>query len=235
MMAAARKGDFSKNNQWRTAEAWPPVNARRERWYLTDAMKLSPDAPIMQSSKSSYRYDPADPVKTFGGQNLLLPLGPMDQRKVGERTDYLRFETVPLSEDVAIAGKIDVELYAATDGPDTDFMVKLVDVYPDGYEALVVDTALRARYRDGRRASDVAMMPPGEAVKLEIDLWHSAITFEKGHRIAVHVTSSNHPRFEVNPNTGAAPGEPTRPRIATNTIYHDAKHPSALLLPVLRD
>ena len=85
-------------------------------------------------------------------------------------------------------------------------MVKLVDVYPDGYEALVVDAPIRARYRDGRRAEDVRMMQPGEAAKLDIDLWSVALTFEKGHRIAVHVTSSNFPRFAVNPNTGEDPG-----------------------------
>ena len=233
MMAAARKGDFSKKNQWRTAETWPPNETKRERWYFTDKMKLSTTIPTTTKSKTSYTFDPADPVKTFGGQNLRLPLGPMDQRDVGERTDYLRFETEDLTEDVSIAGKIDLEFFAATDGLDTDFMVKLVDVYPDGYEALVIDTALRTRYRNGRRTSDIDMMSPGKPEKMNVDLWHSAITFEKGHRIAVHVTSSNYPRFEVNPNTGAAPGEVTQPRIATNTIYHDAEHPSAIILPVL--
>ena len=98
----------------------------------------------------------------------------------------------------------------------------------------VLDTALRTRYREGRRAGDVVMMTPDKPEKLDIDLWHSAITFEKGHRIAVHVTSSNFPRFEVNPNTGEAPGESTlSPRIATNAIYHDAAHPSAIVLPIV--
>jgi len=195
---------------------------------------LSSAAPTSSDSTTTYAFDPADPAPTFGGQNILIPRGPMDQRAVGERGDYLRFVSEPLEEDLIVAGKIDVELFAATDGPDTDFMVKLVDVYPDGYEALVVDAPIRARYRDGRRAEDVSMMEPGEAAKLDVDLWSVALTFEKGHRIAVHVTSSNFPRFAVNPNTGDAPGHTLRePRIANNTVFHEADRASAILLPVV--
>ena len=117
---------------------------------------------------------------------------------------------------------------------DTDFMAKLVDVYPDGYEALVLDAPIRARYRHGRMPDDVKMMTPGAPEEMVIDLWSTAITFEKGHRIAVHITSSNAPRFEVNPNTGEAPGKPAqKPRVALNSVYMDASHPSALVLPVI--
>ena len=113
-------------------------------------------------------------------------------------------------------------------------MVKLVDVYPDGYEALVLDTALRTRYRFGRRAEDVKMMKPNQPEKMVIDMWHTAITFEKGHRLAVHITSSNSPRFEVNPNTGEAPGENRLPpREAKNTIFHNAQQPTCLVMSVL--
>ena len=158
----------------------------------------------------------------------------MDQRKIAERSDYLRFATDPLAEDLVIAGKIDLELWASTDGPDTDFMVKLVDVYPDGYEALVLDTALRTRYRFGRRSEDVRMMEANKAEKMVVDMWNTAITIEKGHRLAVHITSSNSPRFEVNPNTGDPPGEETNePRTALNTIYHNADQPTAIVMSVL--
>ncbi|HIB53735.1 MAG TPA: CocE/NonD family hydrolase, partial [Nitrospirales bacterium] len=151
-----------------------------------------------------------------------------------ERGDYLRFQTDPLADDVTVVGNIVVELFASTDGPDTDFMVKLVDVYPDGYEALLLDAPIRARYRDGRNPEDVSMMTPGKPEKMTINLWSTANVFEKGHRIAVHVTSSNSPRFEVNPNTGHAPGESrSKTRVATNTIHHSSKYPSALILPVV--
>jgi hypothetical protein len=157
----------------------------------------------------------------------------MDQRGVGERADYLRFATPVLERDVVIAGPVSLDLWAATDGPDTDFMVKLVDVYPDGYEAIVLDSALRTRYRRGRHRDDIAMMTPGAPEKLTLDLWDTAITFEAGHRIAVHVTSSNYPRFDVNPNTGELPGGGVETRVAKNTIYVDAAHPSAIRLPVI--
>jgi putative CocE/NonD family hydrolase len=129
---------------------------------------------------------------------------------------------------------VKVELYGATDGPDTDFVAKLVDVYPDGYEALVLDAPIRTRFRNGRMPDEVRMMTPNAPEKLTIDLWPTAITFEKGHRIAVHISSSNAPRFEVNPNTGEAPGQhKLKPRVATNSVYMDASHPSALVLPVV--
>jgi putative CocE/NonD family hydrolase len=112
-------------------------------------------------------------------------------------------------------------------------MVKLVDVYPDGYEAIVLDSALRTRYRDGRMPDQIRMMTPGAPEKLKLDLWDTMITFEKGHRIAVHVTSSNNPRFDVNPNTGENPGPNAKPRVAKNTIYMDASKPSAIQLPIL--
>src|ERR1044071_2894884 len=116
---------------------------------------------------------------------------------VGQRQDYLRFPTPALDKAVVISGPVKMELYAATDGPDTDFVAKLVDVYPDGYEALVLDAPIRTRYRDGReKAGDVKLMTPGKAEKVTIDLWATSLLFEKGHRIALHVTSSNAPRFD---------------------------------------
>ncbi len=233
-MAAARTGHFSDKNGWRRASTWPPPEARPQRLYLTDGGGLSVDPPAASSSSTAWSHDPTNPVPTVGGLNLTLPLGPKDQREIGDRPDYLRFVSEPLNEDLVVAGKIDLELWAASDGPDTDFMVKVVDVYPDGYEALVLDTAQRARYRCGRRSKDVCMLTPGEPTRMDVDLWYSAITFEKGHRIAVHVASSNYPRFEINPNTGEPPGEETlAPRVARNQVFHDAQRPTALIVSVL--
>jgi hypothetical protein len=166
---------------------------------------------------------------------LLQTAGPLDQRPIGQRQDYLRFETAVLDKNVAIAGHVDMTLWAATDGLDTDFMVKLVDVYPDGYEQIILDNPIRTRYRHGRDPDDVALMTPSKAEELHIDLWNTAFTFEKGHKIQVTVTSSNATKFEVNPNTGEPFGVPTNtpPRIATNTVYFDKRHPSAMILPVL--
>lgn len=234
MMASARKGQASPKNQWIESASWPPASTP-QKFYLHDTGRLSAAAPLENGPAATYAFDPNNPVPTKGGANLYDPTGPMDQREIGERPDYLRFMTEPLAEDVVIAGHINLELWIATDGPDTDFMAKLVDVYPDGYEALVQDNPVRARYRFGRNSpADVKMMTPGQPEKLAIDLWSSAITFEKGHRIAVHVSSSNYPRFEVNPNTGEAPGEEKLPaRVAHNTIYFDTAHPSAIVLPIV--
>ncbi len=232
--AAALEGKASDLNGWRASETWPPNGSTITRLYLHENKKLAFNRPTTREASTDYSFDPARPVPTVGGLNLTLPLGPMDQRAIPERPDYLRFETAVLEEDLTLAGELGMELWAATDGTDTDFMVKVVDVYPNGYEALVIDSGIRARYRNGRRAQDVRPMEPGEPTKLEVDLWHTGITIEKGHKLAVHITSSNSPRFEVNPNTGETPGESTlAPRVARNVIFHDKDHPSALLLPVL--
>ena len=233
MMGPAKKDALSPKNRLLTSANWPPAN-REVRYYLTPDKGLVAKPPAAADVKVSYRYDPANPVPTVGGANLTFERGPMDQRAIPERGDYLRFKTPPLEKDVVISGPVKVELYGATDGPDTDFMAKLVDVYPDGYEAIVLDAPIRTRYRAGRMPDDVRMMTPGAPEELTIDLWSTALTFEKGHRIALHITSSNSPRFEVNPNTGEAPGEhKLAPRTATNSVYMDAAHPSALVLPVV--
>ena len=234
MMAAARKGQPSTKNGWRTADEWPPSASRRVRYYLTQGGGLGTQPPTTGAASTTYAFDPSNPVPTLGGLNLRGQRGPMDQRDVGARTDYLRFQTPVLEEDLVVAGKIDLELWASSDARDTDFIAKLVDVYPDGYEALVLDMGLRARFRDGRRTEDVKLLTPGEPTRMTIDLWNTAVTIERGHRLAVHITSSNYPRFDVNPNTGEAVGDTTMdPRIANNTIHHDASHPTALLLPVM--
>jgi len=235
MMASARNGAVSANNGWRTLQNWPPA-AADTRYYLHADRGLKPSPPNGAHDPTAYAFDPADPVPTVGGANLTLPIGPMDQRAIGERPDYLRFQTPPLESEVAIAGPVRLELFVSTDAPDTDVMAKLVDVYPDGYVALVLDAPLRLRYRHGREPDKIKMMTPGKVERVEIHLWQTAVTFETGHRIALHVTSSNAPRFEVNPNTGEAPNATALPpRVAQVSIHHDAARPSALVLPVLKD
>ncbi|HEY4940772.1 MAG TPA: CocE/NonD family hydrolase [Rhizomicrobium sp.] len=233
MMGPAEKGAVSELNRLLHAANWP-VAHRDVRYYLTGARELSTAMPSAPAAKLSYRFDPAKPAPTVGGANLTFDRGPMDQRIVGQRADYIRFATPVLDKDVVVTGRVSLDLYAATDGPDTDFDAKLVDVYPDGYEALVLEAPMRARYRNGSLPDDIKMMTPGAPEKLTIDLWSTALTFAKGHRIALHITSSNSPRFDVNPNNGDLPGLGTaKPRVATNTIYFDKDHPSALVLPIV--
>ncbi len=234
MMASGRKGHPSDLSRVIKAAGWPPAS-RETRYYLAPEFSLSTKPPVIPEAKQSYRDDPANPVKSVGGANLTQAAGPMDQRAIEKRSDYLRFESPALTRSVAIAGHVSMELFASTDGPDTDFMVKLVDVHPDGYEAIVLDAPIRARYRFGRMPDLVKMMTPNVPEKLTIDLWETAITFEPGHKIAVHVASTGSTKYEINPNTGELFGQkPTmKPRVATNTIFFDKDHPSAIVLPVI--
>jgi len=233
MMASARKGSASDKNRLIQADFWPPQH-EKTRFYLQPGGAISTAPPTADSAMAAYRFDPTNPVPTVGGQNLGRDVGPRDQREIGERQDYLRFQTPVLEEDVVVAGHIDMELFVSTDALDTDFVVKLVDIYPDGYEALILDYPLRMRFRDGQNATDVKMMTPGDVEKVTINMWSTAQTFEAGHRIGIHVTSSNYPRFAVNPNNGAALDDLNAPaRVANNTIYFDAQRPSAMILPVV--
>jgi hypothetical protein len=235
MMGSARKGGASEKNRIIKTDKWPPQH-KPTRFYLHSSMSVSTEKPEARIAFKAYNFDPANPVPTIGGQNLGRDVGPRDQREIGERQDYLRFETAVLDEDIVVAGHIDMELWASTDGEDTDFMVKLVDVYPDGYEALILDYPIRTRFRDGQEAEQVKMMAPGKAEKLTINMWSTAQTFEKGHKIAIHVSSSNHPRFDINKNRGEALDDlNAKPRIALNTIYFDANRPSAMILPVVTE
>ena len=158
--------------------------------------------------------------------------GPMDQRAIPGREDYLRFETPALSKAVEVTGQVFVDLWVETDAPDTDFIAKLVDVYPDGNEALVLDAPLRMRYRAG--IDKEVFMKPGEVVKIRLDLWSTSLVFNKGHKIALHVTSSNDPRFDPNPNTGKRLRQDAETRVAVNRVHHDPAHPSRILLPIMR-
>jgi len=215
-------------NEWKEASAWPPP-ARPTSFFLHPQKTLATTAATAGSL--SFSYDPKNPVSTVGGANLISGgKGPMDQRQIKERPDYLRFQTEILTAPIEVAGRVTVDLYVSSDAPDTDFVAKLVDVYPDGYEALLTDGIIRARYREGFDRE--VMMKPGEVVRVRVDLWSTAIAFNKGHRVALHITSSNDPRFDPNPNTGHPQRADNETRVAKNTIHFSQRYPSRLLLPV---
>ena len=219
-------------NEWRESDVWPPP-AKTTAYHLHSKGKLSAEFPAAAESFEEYRYDPKNPVPTIGGQNLMIPgKGPMDQRAITAREDYLRFETSILSEPIEITGRVLADLWVETDAPDTDFMAKLVDIYPDGYEALVLDAPIRLRYREG--VDKEVSTKAGEVVKVRLDLWSTSLVFNKGHKIGVHITSSNDPRFDPNPNTGKRLRADNETRVAVNRVHHDAAHPSRILLPIVR-
>ena len=217
-------------NFWRRADNWPPP-AMPTAFYFHPGGKLVRGTPPLGKDKVSYKYDPNNPVPTVGGQNLLLPKGPMDQRKVESRPDVLLFTTDVLAEPVEVTGRIHARLFVSSDCPDTDFTVKLTDVYPDGRSMLVTDGIRAARFQDSFKQPE--LREPGWLYDLNIDLWSTSLVFNKGHRIRVAVSSSNAPRFEPNPNSGGI----GKPRVATNTLYVSKghHHSSYIMLPIYRE
>ena len=217
-------------NVWKQAERWPVPNTPTSFYFTSDG-RLDTALPSAKDASVAYAYDPRNPVPTIGGANLGGKKGPMDQRPLKDRKDIVRFVTPPLTKPLEITGKVFVELNIATDVPDTEFTAKLIDVYPNGYEALVLDTAMMARYWQGW--DKPAPVEKGKVFKLMVDLWSTALVFDKGHSIAVHISSSNSPRYEVHPNSYELVNSYDNAPIAHQTVYCDAKYPSQLILPVI--
>lgn len=216
-------------NIWRHVDDWPPPATPTPFYFHPDGGLVRGKPPGGDATRS-YSYDPSDPVPTVGGQELFGPLGPKDQRPVEGRDDVLTFSTAELDEPLEATGRLMAVLYVSSDCPDTDFTVKLTDVYPDGRSMLVTDGILRARCREGFEKE--AFLEQGQVYELTVDLWSTSLVFNKGHRIRVAVSSSNSPRFEPNPNTGAAFRADQEKRVATNTLFLSQQHPSRIVLPV---
>ncbi len=218
-------------NEWRTADTWPPTEATLTPLYLHPDKKLSWDKPI-KAGKVTYTYDPVNPVPTIGGYQLTIPAGPKDQREIESRPDVLVFTTEPLEEPLEITGRVRVIIWASSDAPDTDFVARLCDVYPDGRSYNICEGILRACFREG--FSRPKWLEKGKIYRFEIDLWSTSIVINKGHSLRLHITSSSFPGWEANPNTGKLVYESNKMQIAHNTIYMDAQHPSHALLPVVK-
>jgi putative CocE/NonD family hydrolase len=181
-----------------------------------------------------YVYDPARPVPTLGGNDCCgapIPAGPVDQRPVEAREDVLVYSSSILKEPLAIAGPVKMKLFASTDGRDTDYMVKLVDVHPNGFAMNIAEGILRARFRKG--LDRMELLKPGEAYEFEIDMRGTASVFAPGHRIRVDITSSNFPQYDRNPNTGEDLGQSAQVRVARQTVFHTPDRRSHIVLPVV--
>ena len=229
-------------NRWREFSDWPPPGAKITPMYLSGensgtckslndgSLTLAVPGP---EEADSYEYDPLAPVPTLGGSHLATaaegaPNGQMDQRPNHGRV--LTYTGDVLDKDLDVTGKVSAVLYARSSAPDTDWVVKLVDVFPDGRTMLACDGVLRARYRNSRRKPELLR---GEIERYDIDLWGTSYVFQKGHRVQVIVTSSDFPRWDRNMNTGGVNAQESVGKVALNTIYHDAEHPSHVLLPVM--
>lgn len=230
-------------NRWREEDDWPLARARSTKYFLHSAGNanslrgngdLSTTASHSESS-DQYVYDPSNPVPTIGGplccDSEHLAPGPRDQRPAESRNDVLIFTTKPSTGDFEVTGHVSLELYAKSSAVDTDFTAKLIDVWPDGFAQNLTEGIVRARYRDSQEKPE--LMNPGQIYKFTIDLWSTSNVFRKGHALRLEISSSNFPRFDRNTNTGENAEFARRYVPATNTIFHDAQHPSALTLPVV--
>jgi putative CocE/NonD family hydrolase len=220
-------------DEWQSLDAWPPRDATYQRWYLQENGALSPDAPPPVSSPDSYLFDPNDPVPAYGGGWLSYNgdrTGGYDQRPIESRPDVLVYTSDVLERDLEVTGPITATLNVMSSAPDTDFVVRLCDVSPDGHSRIVADGILRARYRESLQHPKPLI--PNHVSQLTVDLWASSNLFRAGHRVRVHVTSSCWPRWDTNLNTGGPLFQEARAQVALNTVFHDAFRSSYITLPV---
>ena len=230
-------------NEWVLENEYPLARTNYRPMYFASGGKantdkgdgrLTWDKPSAPSASDRFRYDPSDPVPSDGGNNCCgtpTPAGPRDQRTIEARQDVLIYTSDVLQEEIEVTGPVKVVLHASSDAVDTDFVARLVDVHPDGTTYNMAEGMLRARYRES--LSRPSPLQPNQVYRFEIDLVGTSVAFLKGHRLRVHVTSSHFPQFDRNPNTGAKFGATKEVRAAQQTVYHDAEHPSHILLPVI--
>src|SRR5215469_703227 len=246
------EGRVFAGGHWRSENEWPLRRAVMTPYFLRQNGVLSREKPG-QESPEEIQFDPRNPVPSIGGnvssQRGLMQAGAYDQRcrpevvgcgdrrRLSARRDVLTFQTPPLEHDMEVTGPLVVKLWASSSAADTDFTAKLVDVYPpnkdfpDGIEFNIADGIVRGRYRDSLEKA--ALMVPGQVYQFQVVLNPTSLLVPRGHRIRVDISSSNFPRFDVNPNTGEALNQNRRTAVALNTIFHDAAHPSHIDLPLI--
>jgi putative CocE/NonD family hydrolase len=247
-------GRMDHGGRWRAERDWPIPDARNTPYYLHAGGGLSPRTPDAGVAPREYAFDPKHPVPSVGGTitsgRPVMEGGAYDQREgpkffgsevvgraLAARPDVLSFQTEPLANAVEVTGPVEAKLWISSDCPDTDFTVKLVDVYPpnpdypDGFAMNVTDGILRVRYRDSWEKP--TLMTPGEVYEVTVSAFPTSNLFARGHRIRVDVSSSNFPHFDVNPNTGEPEARATDTRVAHNRVYVDRDRPSHVVLPVI--
>jgi putative CocE/NonD family hydrolase len=227
-------------NQWRDEQEWPLARTQWRPYYLYSGGSansrfgdgsLSPNGPESVEPADSYGYDPARPVPFVTDPTSSQVGGPHDYSAIERRDDVLVYVTSPLVEDTEVTGPVRVDLYAASSAPDTDFMAKLVDIWPSGFTQRLTDGMVRARFREGMDRP--SLIEPGNIYYYSIDCWNTSQVFKAGHRIGLEISSSAFPKYDRNLNTGAPLGVTTEMAVAEQRIYHDAEHPSAVVLPII--
>ena len=232
-------------NKWQNSDTWPPAGASAVEFYLGSGGKanslngdgaLAPAAPA-EDAPDAFVYDPMNPVPSFGGgvccTGNAVTGGAFDQRKMESRADILVYTSEPLKEGVEVSGPIDATLYVSSDRKDTDFTIKVLDVYPDGVAYNLDETIQRMRYRDGYEQPP-AWMEPGKVYKMAFQPMNTSNYFEAGHRIRIEISSSNFPRFDRNLNTGGNNYDEAKGLVAHNSVHHSKAFPSHVTLSVVK-
>ncbi len=232
-------------NKWQAAESWPPKDAKMVSYYLSSEGnanspgngKLTTKKPKAKGTFDSFTYDPMDPVPSLGGNvcctGNAVEGGAFDQQEIENREDILVYTTEPLKEGVEVSGFIETTLFVSSDAKDTDFTVKIIDVYPDGRAYNLDETIQRARYREGYDKE--VFMEEGQVYELELTPMATSNYFEKGHSIRIEISSSNFPRFARNLNTGGDNFDEKEGVIANNRIHHTREHSSVINIPMIRN
>ena len=215
-------------NNWYCFDSWPFEDLDTMVFYLSGSGTLTTVPPATDSA--SYDFDPRNPVPTRGGHNLTLPAGIYDQSPVWNRADVLTFVSEVATKPINIFGRVTLKLFASSNRFDTDFTGKIVDIYPDGRKMLITDGILMARHRLGFDRED--FLVPGEVYEFRINLGYTAYTIVPGHRLGLAVSSSNYPKYAVNPNTNQPVNASTDTLVARNTVYFGGTHASCLILQI---
>ena len=233
------------SNKWQSAETWPPTNAEMTTYYLHSGGKanslygdgsLLPTAPAKDAKADVFVYDPMFPVPSFGGNvcctGNAVQGGSFDQHQMETRNDILIYSTEPFNDGAEVSGNIETMLYVGSDAKDTDFTVKLIDVYPDGRAYNLDETILRARYREG--FDKEVMMEKGKVYPITLSPMATSNYFAPGHRLRIEISSSNFPRFDRNLNTGGNNFDEKTGVVATNQVHHSVAYPSQIKLPIVK-
>jgi len=233
-------------NKWQTSDTWPPRGAQPMPLFLSSGGKantLNGDGALVEvapaaDTSDKFEYDPMNPVPSVGGNvcctGNAITAGAFDQRQNEARPDILVYSTEPLKEGIEVSGPIEVTLYVSSDAKDTDFTVKLLDVYPDGRAYNLDETIQRMRYRDGYDKPNV-WMQAGKVYKVMLSPLTTSNYFAAGHRIRIEVSSSNFPRFDRNLNTGGKNYDESKGVVARNAVHHSKQYPSSVKITVVRN
>jgi putative CocE/NonD family hydrolase len=220
-----------QTNRWFDTEDWPIPGTTFSKHFLRAGGRLIPAAPG-DEQPDQYHYDPADPTPFLTEPSFAQLGGPDDYAKAARRKDLLNYTTAPFTSATLLCGPLSARIFAASSARDTDFMVKLMDVWPNGYVQRLNDGMIRARFRDGWERP--ALIEPGRVYQYDIDVWNTCQTVMPGHRLRVEIASAAFPKFDRNPNTGEPLGLTSRIEVADQTVYHDRDRASYMVLPFVR-